>query len=76
MLLNIFLLILVFTAICLFQIPGLIQEKQWRDLIVFLALLVPALILSLLNAAGVKLPFIIPAIYSALTPLLTWLGLS
>ena len=49
----IFLIIMVFTGISLFEISGLIRKGYWRELIVFSFLLLSAFILSLLQAAGV-----------------------
>lgn len=72
---NVLLVIIVYTLICLYEVPDLIREKHWRDLAGFTGFLSLALTLSLLLAAGVKLPLIIPAIYKVLTPLLTWLGM-
>lgn len=71
--LSVFLVIIAYVLICLYEVPDLIQDKSWRDLAGFTVFLLSALTLSLLLAAGVKLPLIIPTIYKALTPLLTWL---
>lgn len=76
MLLKIFLVIVVYAMICLYDLPALIRDRSWRELTAFCAFLLPALALSILQAVGIKLPFIIPAIYSALSPLLTWLGIN
>jgi hypothetical protein len=73
--LNVLLVVMAYTLICLYEVPGLIREKSWRDFASFTAFLLPALILSIILAAGVKLPLITPAIYKAFTPLLTWLGI-
>ncbi|MGS0745007.1 hypothetical protein ACU70A_03485 [Syntrophomonas erecta subsp. sporosyntropha] len=72
--LNVFLVIIAYILICLFEVPGLIRDKYWRDLATFSVFLLSALILSLLMAAGIKLPLIDPILYKAFTPLLTWLG--
>nr|WP_243270090.1 hypothetical protein [Thermanaerosceptrum fracticalcis] len=50
------LLIAAFVGIALFEVPGLIQKKYWRELIVFLMFLLGAFILSLLQVLGVKVP--------------------
>lgn len=71
---NIFLVIIAYVLICLFEVPGLIRDKYWRDLATFSVFLLSAFILSLLMAAGVKLPLIDPMLYKAFTPLLEWLG--
>ena len=55
-------IITVYIAICLFEIPGLIEKKYWRELIIFIAFLLPAFVLNLLQGAGVKLPHIVPAL--------------
>ena len=72
--LNVFLVIIAYILICLFEVPGLIQDKHWQDLAIF-SILLAASVLSILLAAGLKLPLIIPMIYEAFTPLLTWLGI-
>ena len=52
----IFLLITVFIGIILFEVPSLIMNKHWRELIVFSSLLSMAFILSLLQILDVKVP--------------------
>lgn len=52
----IFLLIIVFIGIALFEVPGLIRKKYWRELTVFSIFLLLAFILSLLQTIGVKIP--------------------
>ncbi|KJS87214.1 MAG: hypothetical protein JM58_04950 [Peptococcaceae bacterium BICA1-8] len=52
----IILLITAFIGIALFEVPGLVHKKYWRELIVFLLFLLFAFILSLLQIMGVKLP--------------------
>ena len=52
----IFLLITVFIGIILFEVPSLIRNKHWRELIVFSSLLSVAFILSLLQILDVKVP--------------------
>jgi|LSQX01.3.fsa_nt_gb hypothetical protein len=71
---NIFLVIIAYVLICLFEVPSLIRDKYWRDLATFSVFLLSAFILSLLMAAGVKLPLIDPMLYKAFTPLFEWLG--
>jgi len=51
----IFLLIMVFIGIILFEVPNLIREKHWRELTVFSVFLLLAFILSLLQTIGVKI---------------------
>jgi hypothetical protein len=71
---NVFLVIIAYILIGLFEVPGLIRGKYWRDLAAFSVFLLSSLILSLLMATGVKLPLIVPMLYKAFTPLLKWLG--
>ena len=52
----IFLLIMVFVGIALFEVPGLIKKKHWRELIAFSLFLLLAFILTLLQTIGVKIP--------------------
>jgi hypothetical protein len=73
--LNVFLVIIAYILICLFEVPRLTRNKNRRDLAVFTTILFSSFILSLLMAAGVKLPMIIPMLYKAFIPLLTWLGI-
>jgi len=50
------LLILTFIIILIFELPGLIRKKYWKDLTVFLALLIIAFVLSLLQTIGIIIP--------------------
>lgn len=50
------LLILVYAAIYLLQVPSLVREKNWRELIVFSCFLTLAFIFGLLLNIGVKIP--------------------
>ena len=52
----ILLLIMAFIGIGLFEIPGLIQKKYWRELIVFLIFLLFTFVVSILQVMGVQLP--------------------
>ncbi|MBO8169578.1 MAG: hypothetical protein H0Z35_10395 [Thermoanaerobacteraceae bacterium] len=52
----IILLIAAFIGIALFEAPGLVQRKYWRELTAFLLFLVAAFILALLQVLGVKIP--------------------
>lgn len=52
----IFLLILVFIVIGLIEVPVLIRNKHWRELIAFSFFLLVAFIMTLLQTLGVKLP--------------------
>ncbi|GAB6155055.1 hypothetical protein JCM17380_38060 [Desulfosporosinus burensis] len=50
------LLISGFIGIILFEVPSLIRNKQWRELVVFSSLLLFAFILTLLQTLGIKVP--------------------
>jgi len=53
---NVFLLLSAFLGITLFEVPGLIQKRYWRELIAFFVFLSIAFILSFLLTIGVKIP--------------------
>ncbi len=48
----------IFTAIGLIEIPGLVRQKYWKELAAFLFLLGTGLILIVLIWLGVKIPFL------------------
>ncbi|AET67095.1 hypothetical protein Desor_1438 [Desulfosporosinus orientis DSM 765] len=50
------LLIFLFSIIILIEVPGLIQQKYWRELVVFSLLLSFGFLFSLLHTIGVPLP--------------------
>lgn len=52
----IFLLIAVYTGMILFEIPGLIRNKYWWELVVFSFLISLAFVVSLLLTLNVKIP--------------------
>ncbi|HOB29412.1 MAG: hypothetical protein WAQ32_02510 [Dethiobacteria bacterium] len=54
-----FLILLVFTAIGLIEIPGLVRQRYWKELAAFLFLLGIGLVLIILIWLGVKIPFLI-----------------
>lgn len=54
----IFLLISVFMGTILFEVPSLIRNKHWPELVVFSILLAFAFILALLQTLGVNIPSI------------------
>lgn len=62
MLAKILLITALYGAICLYEIPHLLNKNYHRELFIFLAFLFPAYILSLLLVMGVNLPRIIPGI--------------
>lgn len=52
----ILLLVLAYLAMILFEVPGLIRKKYWRELVAFSVLLLLAFTISLLQVLGVKIP--------------------
>jgi hypothetical protein len=52
----IFLLISIFIGIGLFEVPKLVRNKHWRELVVFAVFLLLAFVMTLLETLGVKLP--------------------
>ncbi|RJX28958.1 MAG: hypothetical protein C4554_01660 [Dethiobacter sp.] len=66
----IILLIMVFTGVALFEVPGLIRKKYWRELIVFSFFLLLAFIMTLLQIIGVKIPSPVKGILNLLKDLL------
>ncbi len=51
-----FLLIMVFIGIVLFEVPGLIRKRYWRELIAFSLFLLLAFTMTILQAIGVEIP--------------------
>ncbi|HHY70359.1 MAG TPA: hypothetical protein GX519_01600 [Thermoanaerobacterales bacterium] len=49
-------LILIFIVIVFLEVPGLLREKLWRELIAFSVLLSIGFILSFLQVISVKIP--------------------
>jgi hypothetical protein len=54
----VFLVIILYMVIAIFQIPGLIHKKYWPELTVFGILLFMSFSLSIFMALGLPLPFI------------------
>lgn len=52
---NVILLILTFTIIVTFQVPGLIKKKLWGELIAFFVLMLIGFGLAFLSLMGVKM---------------------
>jgi hypothetical protein len=52
----IFLLIAAFIGLILFEVPGLIREKSWRELAVYTFLMSIAFMLSLLLTLNINVP--------------------
>jgi hypothetical protein len=50
------LLVMVFLIITIFEVPGMIQKKYWKELITFGILLFFGFCLSLLMVLGIALP--------------------
>lgn len=50
------LLITAFLGVTLFEAPGLIRKKYWRELITFIFFLSVAFILSILQIIDIKIP--------------------
>lgn len=48
-------MLLIYAFIGFFQVPGLIKEKHWRELIVFSIFYTAAFILSLLYVLDIKI---------------------
>lgn len=56
------LIVIAYAIICLIEVPPLVKKGYWRELFIFIAFLLPALTLSLLQGAEVDLPQIVPTI--------------
>jgi hypothetical protein len=55
---KIILVFLVYFLLFIYEAPGLLEKEYWRELAVFSVLLFLGLILSILLASGVELPYI------------------
>jgi hypothetical protein len=55
--------VFIFIVIAGLEIPGLIQKKYWRELVVYCALLLPGFVMSVLLAMGVDFPPVSTAIF-------------
>lgn len=53
---NVFLLLVLFGGIVIFEVPGLIYRKYWKELIVFFLLLGFAFIISFLVVLDITIP--------------------
>jgi len=53
---NVFFLLAVFAGIFVFEVPGLVYRKYWKELIVFLLFLGFVFTISLLAVLGVPIP--------------------
>jgi hypothetical protein len=54
--LHLILLVGAFALIAVYEIPGMVKERHWRDLSAFSALLLFTLVLSILLYARVDVP--------------------
>ncbi len=52
----IFLLIIAFTGIILFETPGLIKNRYWHELRIFSVFLIVAFVMSLFYIIGIPIP--------------------
>lgn len=53
---SVVMLIIVFIAIAAYEVPGLVRNKLWKDLIVFAGLLCFGFTISLLQAIRIPIP--------------------
>lgn len=53
---EIVLLLIIFSGIVFYEVPPLVQKKQWRELISASVILVFGFMLCLFQVIGVKLP--------------------
>lgn len=52
----VFMLIAAYAGIILFEVPGLVKNRYWRELVVFSVILALAFTVSLLQTMNVKIP--------------------
>ncbi|WP_422443645.1 hypothetical protein [Thermoanaerobacterium sp. DL9XJH110] len=50
------LLLVLFAGIIMFEVPGLIKKKMWRELVAFTVYLLIGMALSIPQVMGLKLP--------------------
>lgn len=50
------LLLLLFIVIILFEVPGLVKKKMWRELVAFSGYLLLGMALSIPQVLGIKIP--------------------
>lgn len=70
---SIFLLIVIFGGIILFEVPGLVRQGYWRELIVFSLFLLLGFTLYLLRIIGVEFPSITAILIKWIKPLLSFI---
>lgn len=49
------LLLLMFIAVILFEVPGLVKKKMWRELVAFSGYLLLGMVLSIPQVLGIKI---------------------
>lgn len=59
---NVFLVLVAFAAIAAANLPNLIKDKLWRDLIIYAVIFLPTLVLGVLVVVGVAVPSPIKAV--------------
>lgn len=72
---NVFLLLVLFGGIVIFEVPGLIYRKYWKELIVFFLLLGFAFIISVLVVLGIPIPSPARGIEVVITYILKIIGI-
>ena len=72
---TVILLIAVFAVIGLFEVPKMLRNGLWRELLVFIVLLILGFTLSVLIALDVPLPSPVKGIRSLMNPILRLLGI-
>lgn len=65
----IFLLLLVFAGVILIEVPGMVKNKMWRELVVFFIFLALGMALSIPQVLGVRIPNPTKAIEALFKPL-------
>jgi len=56
------LIIFAFAIICFIEIPDLVKKHYWRELVIFIAFLIPGFVLTMLVGLNIKIPSPIPVI--------------
>lgn len=52
----VFLLVFLFTGIILFEVPIMVRNKHWRELVMFSIFLSIAFLIALAQTIGIKIP--------------------
>lgn len=53
---NVFGLLVIFIAIITFEVPGLLKQKMWRELVAFFFFLVFGMVIALLGTFNIEFP--------------------